>query len=59
MSHTSLEVYYKTNFALLQYHKYSLTELENMIPWEKEIYVTLLQQYVEEENLKEQQNGIQ
>ena len=30
-----------------------------MIPWEKEIYVTLLQQYVEEENLKEQQNGIQ
>ena len=31
-----------------------------MIPWEKEIYVTLLHQYVEEENLKaEQQNGIQ
>ncbi len=29
-----------------------------MIPWEKEIYVTLLQQYVEEENLKaQQQNG--
>lgn len=31
-----------------------------MIPWEKEIYVTLLQQYVEEENLKaQQQNGNQ
>ena len=31
-----------------------------MIPWEKEIYLTLLQQYVEEENLKAQQeNGIQ
>jgi len=60
MAHTNLESYYKVNFALMQHHKYSLTELENMIPWEKEIYVTLLQQYVEEENLKaEQQNGIQ
>jgi len=45
---------------LIQHHKYSLTEIENMIPWEKEIYVALLQQYIEEENLKaQQQNGIQ
>ena len=55
MAHTSLEAYYKTNFALMQHHKYSLTELENMIPWEREIYVSLLQQYIEEENLKAQQ----
>ena len=40
----------------MQHHKYSLTELENMIPWEREIYVTLLQQYIEEVNLKQQQN---
>jgi len=33
----------------MQYHKYSLTELENMMPWEREIYVTLLIQYLEEE----------
>ena len=33
----------------------SLTELENMMPWEREIYVSLLQQHVEEENLKAQQ----
>jgi hypothetical protein len=33
----------------MQYHKYSLTELENMMPWEREIYVTLLVQYLEEE----------
>ena len=39
----------------MQYHKYSLTELENMMPWEREIYLTLLQQYIEEENLKRQQ----
>ena len=59
MAHTSLESYYKINFALIQHHKYSLTEIENMIPWEREIYLSLLQQYVEEKNLKaQQQNGI-
>ena len=57
MAHESLESYFKTNFALMQHHKYSLTELENMIPWEREIYVTLLSQYIEEENLKNGING--
>jgi hypothetical protein len=45
----------------MQHHKYSLsvslTELENMLPWEKEVYITLLSQYIEEQNLKNQQNG--
>ena len=57
MAHEDLASYYKINFALIQHHKYSLTELENMIPWEREIYLALLQQYIEEENLKAQQNG--
>jgi len=35
-----------------------LTELENMIPWEREIYITMLTQRVKEENeLRNQQNG--
>ena len=55
MAHEDLESYFKTNFALMQHHKYSLTELENMIPCEREVYLTLLQQYIEEENLKAQQ----
>ena len=42
--------YYKTNFSLMQHHKYSLNELENMMPWEREIYVNLLMQYIEKEN---------
>tara|TARA_Y100000385_G_C13093934_1_gene640188 strand:- start:348 stop:485 length:138 start_codon:yes stop_codon:yes gene_type:complete len=37
---------------MMQHHKYSLTELEGMIPWEREIYVTLLQEYIKEENEK-------
>ena len=57
MAHTDLASYYKINFALMQHHKYSLTELENMMPWEREIYVTLLSQYIEEENLKNGVNG--
>ena len=55
MAHKSLESYYKVNFALVQHHKYSLTEIENMMPWERDVYVTLLKQYIEEENLKAQQ----
>ena len=50
-----LENYYKINFALMQYHKYSLAEIENMMPWERDVYVALLQQHLEEENLKQQQ----
>ena len=52
MAHTNLESYYKINFALVQHHKYSLTELENMLPWEREIYVDLLIQHIKEENEK-------
>lgn len=39
----------------MQHHKYSLTELENMIPWEREVYLTLLLRYIEEENEKHRQ----
>ena len=53
-----LENYYRLNFALMQYHKYSLTEIENLIPWERDIYVGLLQAHLEEERLKEQQQRV-
>lgn len=51
--------YYKTNFALIQHHKYSLTELEDMIPWERDIYLTLLLQHLEEEKKKIEQQKLQ
>lgn len=34
----------------MQHHKYSLSELDDMIPWERAIYVSLLINYIEEEN---------
>ena len=42
--------YYQINFQLIQHHKYSLTEIENMMPWERQIYLTLLRNYIQEEN---------
>ena len=34
----------------MQHHKYSLTELENMIPWERQVYMGLLHNWIKEEN---------
>ena len=46
--HESLINMYQLNFALVHHHKYSLTELENMIPFERDVYVGLLKNYLEE-----------
>jgi hypothetical protein len=40
---------------MMQHHKYSLEELENMMPWEREIYIGLLTNYIQQENEKIQQ----
>ena len=37
---------------MMQHHNYSLTELEDMMPWEREIYLGLLMQYLKEEREK-------
>jgi hypothetical protein len=54
MGHDSLANYYKTNFALMQHHKYTLEDLDNMIPFEREIYIMLISQHVAEENERNQ-----
>ena len=36
----------------MQHHKYSLSELDNLIPWEKEIYINMLSNHIKEENEK-------
>jgi len=51
----NLKNYFETNFALMQHHKYNLEDIEHMMPWEKNIYVTLLVNYIKEENEKLQQ----
>tara|TARA_B100000513_G_scaffold170264_1_gene86139 strand:+ start:29 stop:214 length:186 start_codon:yes stop_codon:yes gene_type:complete len=49
LSHESLQDYYKLNFGMIQHHKWSLTEIDNMIPWEREIYTGLLINHLEQE----------
>ncbi len=36
----------------MQHHKYSLTEIDNMMPWEREIYLSLLKDHIQQENQK-------
>jgi len=50
--HDSLSNHYQTNFALMQHHKYSLSDIESLMPWEKSLYVNMLMRYIEEENEK-------
>ena len=39
----------------MQHHKYSLTEIENMMPWERDIYVDMLITWVKEQNEKQKE----
>jgi len=39
----------------MQHHNYSLTDLDNMMPWEREIYVDMLIDHIKKENDKQQQ----
>ena len=39
----------------MQHHKYSLTEIENMMPWERDIYVDMLSTWIKEEKEKQKQ----
>lgn len=57
MSYNNLENYFRTNFMLMEEHKYSLTEIENMMPFERQIYVLLVNEYIKkkEDELKEKQ----
>jgi len=49
LCHDDLHNFYKMNFALMQYHKYSLVDIEDMLPFEREIYVAMLIKFLEEE----------
>lgn len=35
---------------MMQHHNYSLTELDAMLPWEREIYIAMLVEFIKEEN---------
>lgn len=41
---------FKTNFLMMQEYGYSLTELEKMVPWEREVYVSMLLEHLKKKN---------
>lgn len=47
--HNNLYVYYKTIFALAQNHKYSLSDIDDLMPYERDIYVDLLILWLEDQ----------
>ena len=48
--------FYQTNFALVQHHKYSITDLDNLIPYERDIYVAMLAAHLKEEKERAEAN---
>ena len=36
----------------MQHHKYSLGEIDGLIPWERDVYVDMLVEYIKEEEMK-------
>lgn len=50
LGYDKLMNFYKTNFALVQHHKYSLSDIENMMPWERMVYINLLKGYLKEQD---------
>ena len=54
--HDTLANWFESNFAMMHHHKYSLCDLENMLPWERRIYIDMLVAFVKEEN--EKQGGL-
>lgn len=49
LAHTSASNYYYVTFSLAQHHGYSLNDLENLLPFELELYVQLLVDYIKQQ----------
>ena len=58
LSHNTLENFYATIFSLVQHHKYSISDIENLIPFERDFYVQMLVDYLNlVEEMKKKNSG--
>ena len=55
MNHNTLENYYKTQFAMVHHHNYSLQDLENQYPFELDLYISMIEEHQAREREKMQQ----
>jgi hypothetical protein len=55
LSHITLANYYQMIFSLAQHHKYSINEIENLLPFERDLYFGMLSDFIQKQNEK---NGV-
>ena len=55
LSDHSLEGTLRINFGLMQYHNYTLADIEGLLPWERDLYVTMVMEHVEKEKQKREE----
>ena len=55
MMHNNLIAYYERVFAFKQYHGWSLSEIETLMPWELDVMTTFLNNYLELQEMKRAQ----
>lgn len=55
LSHMSLQNYYQIIFSMAQHHKYSISEIENLLPYERDLYFDMLVDHIKEQNDKAEQ----
>jgi len=58
LGHDKLMNYFQTNFNMMQHHKYSLSDLENMMPWERQVYIDLLSAYIKDEDQRARDQAV-
>ena len=58
MMHTNLIKHYERIFAFKQYHGWTVTEIEELLPWELDVNTTLLSNYLEQIELQRKQDAV-
>lgn len=53
MAYNNIANYYKTIFGLVQFHKYSITEIEALFPFERDLYIEMLLEHLEDQKSPE------
>ena len=56
LCHLTLKDYYQIIFSLVQHHKYSISDIENLIPYERDLYFAMLINFIEKQK-EESQRG--
>jgi hypothetical protein len=52
LGYDTLQNWFRTNFTLIQHHKYNLEVVENWMVWEKFVYLDMLSQHIKNEDDK-------